>query len=60
MEELGKGLKEISVETVNLPRGGKPLGRLTVSTDSDPLELQETEPHTKQHTWAGPRPQAHM
>jgi hypothetical protein len=29
------------------------LGRPAVSTNPDPRELQETEPPTRQHTWAG-------
>lgn len=34
---------------------GNPIGRPTVSTNLDPWELPETEPPTKEHTWAGPR-----
>ena len=34
-----------------------PIGRSpTVSTNPDLWELPETEPPTKEHTWAGPRP----
>jgi hypothetical protein len=32
---------------------GIPIGRPAVSTNPDPLEIPETEPSTRQHTWAG-------
>jgi hypothetical protein len=37
-----------------------PIKRTTVSTNLDPCELPETKPPTKDHTWTGPRPLAHM
>ena len=37
-----------------------PIGRTTVSTNGDPSELSETKPKTKEHTWAGSWPQAHV
>ena len=37
-----------------------PIGRPAVSTNLDPWELPETKPPTKEHTWAGPWPLAHM
>ena len=37
-----------------------PLGRPTVSTTPDHWEFPETEPPTKEHTQAGPWPQACM
>ena len=39
---------------------GDPIGRPAVSTNPDPRELPETEPPTRKHTQAGPRPLAHM
>jgi hypothetical protein len=39
---------------------GNPIGRPTVSIYLDPEELPETEPPTKEHTWANLKPQAHM
>lgn len=35
------------------------IGNTTVPTNLDPLELPETKPPTKEHTWAGPGPPAH-
>ena len=35
---------------------GNPIGRLMVSTNLDPQELSETDPPTKEHTWAFPSP----
>ena len=37
---------------------GNPIGRPTVSTNLDPWELPETEPPTKEHTLACPKPLA--
>ena len=34
-----------------------PIGRTTVSANLNPWELPKSEPPTKEHTWAGPRPQ---
>lgn len=49
MEELGEGLKA-------LKEMGTPTGVPTELTNLDPWELSETEPPTKEHTQAGPRP----
>jgi hypothetical protein len=39
------------------PQGdGNSTGRPTESTNLDTSELSETEPPTKEHTWAEPRP----
>jgi len=35
-------------------------GRPRESTDLHPWEPSETEPPTREHTWAGLRPLAHM
>jgi hypothetical protein len=40
--------------------GGNSIGRTEVSSNPDPWELPETNPPTKEHTWAGLWPQAHM
>jgi hypothetical protein len=40
-------------------RDGNPIGRATVSINLDPWELPEAESPTKEHTLAGPGPQAH-
>jgi hypothetical protein len=37
---------------------GNPIGRTTVSTNLDPLELPEIKPPTKEHTWSGCSPRA--
>ena len=37
-----------------------PIGRPTVSTNLYLWELPQTEPPTKEHVWAGPRPPAHV
>jgi hypothetical protein len=43
------------------PEGkGNPVRKPTESTKLDPWELSETEPLSKEHTWAGTRPPAHM
>jgi hypothetical protein len=43
-------------ERIEGPQGDvNPMGRSTVSINLDPRELLETEPPTKEHTWAGPR-----
>jgi hypothetical protein len=39
---------------------GKPIGLTTVSTNPDISELPKTFPPTKEHTWAGLCPPAHM
>jgi hypothetical protein len=39
---------------------GNPIGRTTMSIKSDPWELPETKPQTKEHIWAGPRPSTHL
>jgi hypothetical protein len=36
------------------------MGRPTELTNLDPWGLSETEPTTKEHKWAEPRPPAHM
>jgi hypothetical protein len=39
---------------------GNLIGRPIALTNLDPWELPETDPLTREHTWAGPRPMAHM
>jgi len=53
MEELGEGLKALKEMAV-------PQEDQQMSTNPDPQELPETEPPTKEHTWAGLKAPAHM
>jgi hypothetical protein len=39
---------------------GNPIGRTTISTNLDFSELLETKTPTKEHTWIGLWPQAHV
>jgi hypothetical protein len=39
---------------------GDPKGKPAVSMNSDPFELPETEPPTRQNTWTGSKPPAHI
>ena len=39
---------------------GNPIGRSSVSTNLDPWQLPEIKPPTKEHTWAGLKPLAHL
>jgi hypothetical protein len=41
-------------------RGGNPIKRPTVSTNSDPWELPKTKPPTKEYTQASLRSSSHM
>ena len=54
MEELGEGLREMKGITI-LQKDQQ-----LVLTTMDPWELPDTKPPTKEHTWAGLRPQVHM
>ena len=48
-------------ERIAYPKGDtKSIGRPIESTNLDPMRLSETEPPTKEHTWAGPRLPTHM
>ena len=53
MEELQLGIKGTEGDSNSM-------GRTTVSTNPDLLDLAETEPPNKEHIQAGLRPLAHM
>jgi hypothetical protein len=47
-------------KTEGVERDCNPIGRTTASTNLDPSELPGIKPPTKEHTWAGSWPQAHV
>ena len=51
--ELGEILKELKGRETHI-------GRPALSTYPDPREVAKTEPPTRQFTWAGQRPPAHI
>lgn len=52
------GRVEASVEGHERDRDST--GRSTELTNWDPLSFSETEPPTRDHTWAGPKAPAHI
>jgi hypothetical protein len=51
--EVGDQYGRVRGRTEGAEGDGNPIGRTTVSTNPDSLELSETKPKTKEHTWAG-------
>ena len=45
--------RRVRERTAGAAGNGSPVGRTTISTNSDPWELSETKPPTKEHTQAG-------
>jgi hypothetical protein len=58
--ELGDPYGRVRGRIEETEGDGNPIGRSRVSTNPDPSELPETKPPTKEHTWAGLWPAAHM
>jgi hypothetical protein len=56
--ELGNPYGKVRGMIEGSQRDGNPIGRPTVSNYQEPWELPETEPPTREHTWAGLRPMA--
>ena len=60
MDGGGDPYGRVRQRTEGMEEDSNPIGRPTVSKNMDPWELPVTEPPTKEHTLAGPRPPKHM
>jgi hypothetical protein len=58
--DIGNPYGKDRVRTEGAEGNDNPIGRPIVSSNTDPWDFPETNPLTKEHTWAGLRLLAHV